>query len=387
MTRHVLLVLLDKSDPPTHSFVDGLLASRVPVGLGVRVRLMVSRQGDSAAASAPRRYGSATLLPVLRPRRGFGRAINLLAAYRHLRYQVRRETRRGSQVTLFVRNDPVLLLAAKLNAGRDVRLVFQSSFPHEIAANSRSKRIVARLLYRWLGDRVTAVAAVSPLGLQRLERLFPNAALGRWIPLLNDFDLQPSVSTGLEEGPLRFIYVGTHDSKRRLDVVLSAFCRALGEGLDLELLMVGGSGKEIERLSTPPPVENWIEHGRIRFLGHQPRSEIPALLASSDVGISAIPPLAIYQEASPTKLFEYFAAGLPVIATEGIPLQEHFLRESKAGILTSFDDVPLAEAVRRLVVQPAERRAMAQRAGAYGRTVLTYDQFLQPVAELIGSAP
>jgi glycosyltransferase involved in cell wall biosynthesis len=91
----------------------------------------------------------------------------------------------------------------------------------------------------------------------------------------------------------------------------------------------------------------------IVFVGAVPHDAMPACLAAADVGVApfdvtAHPPLAIDFFWSPLKIFEYMAAGLPVVAPD-IPRLRRLVTHEREGIL--YDDADagaLALALERL---------------------------------------
>ncbi|HEX3069779.1 MAG TPA: glycosyltransferase [Thermoanaerobaculia bacterium] len=74
--------------------------------------------------------------------------------------------------------------------------------------------------------------------------------------------------------------------------------------------------------------------------------EIPRYLRAADVALSLIRTSFARRSASPTKLAEYFAAGLPVIVTAGIGDVDAHVAECRGGVLLrSFDDAAYNEAL------------------------------------------
>ena len=107
----------------------------------------------------------------------------------------------------------------------------------------------------------------------------------------------------------------------------------------------------------------------IRCLGRIPHEKIAALLAACDCAVVSFPENADYARAmSPLKLFEYLAAGLPIIAPDFPNLRE-VLDESCALLVPLTDAAALAAAMTRLRTDAALRSRLAagaaERASAY----------------------
>jgi glycosyltransferase involved in cell wall biosynthesis len=110
----------------------------------------------------------------------------------------------------------------------------------------------------------------------------------------------------------------------------------------------------------------------VTFTGALPHAQVPALLASADIGVapfdvSAHPSLAHEFHWSPLKVFEYMASGLPVVAPR-IPRLTEIIEDGREGVLYDASDVDgLARALEQLADSPgrgelgmaARRRAVA----------------------------
>jgi glycosyltransferase involved in cell wall biosynthesis len=363
-----------------------MLAGVAAAEADLQVRLFVSKAENGSAAV--RRFGGAVCVPVLGPRRHVWRLLNFSLVLRYALYQVLRERRRGKWCVLFVRNDPAMLLAAAFARRFADRLVFQSSFPHEWYSGGSVKLALGRLLYRIAGRRVDAVTGVSPLGVKRAAQFCPRAQLGPHIPLLNDFSTPYAgmVDLSREGIGLRFIYIGAHSTGRRMGTVLAAVVMALRQGSLSRFFFVGAKETEIAELRALPDVSEWVGKGRISITGPVPRGEIPALLSRADVGMSLIPPIPVYVESSPTKLAEYLGAGLLVLATRGIPMQEEFVDRSGAGVLVDWDVTAMSRAIGQLeALSDEERKQRRLKALWFAKHELSYVKFLDSFRSLVGS--
>lgn len=107
----------------------------------------------------------------------------------------------------------------------------------------------------------------------------------------------------------------------------------------------------------------------VTLTGAVPHDQMPACLAAADIGVapfdvSAHPPLQLAFYWSPLKVFEYMAAGLPVVAPD-IPRLARILGPGQAGLLyDSNAPRALADTLARLADQGDERRRLGAAARA-----------------------
>jgi glycosyltransferase involved in cell wall biosynthesis len=94
-----------------------------------------------------------------------------------------------------------------------------------------------------------------------------------------------------------------------------------------------------------------------------PSDQIMRVLNRATIGISPNLRTPNQEKAIPTKLFEYMAAGLPIV-TSDLPNQTQILQQSEAGLLARPEDPQsFADAIRRLVLDPE----VARRFGGNGQ--------------------
>lgn len=93
------------------------------------------------------------------------------------------------------------------------------------------------------------------------------------------------------------------------------------------------------------------------------RPEIRDILATSFAGLCTLYPTSSHLMAEPIKMFEYMAAGIPVISSN-IPYYEQIIKQADCGICVDpTSPAQIAEAIRFLREHPDE----AQRMGRNGR--------------------
>ena len=205
------------------------------------------------------------------------------------------------------------------------------------------------------------------------------------MPLLNDFDFLNAESDRQCKHPFpSFIYVGSHSVQRQLETVLKGIVYAVEIGAKGQFVFVGASTQEEMRLSSLKGVGNLKSEGVIVFERPVAREMIPVKLFKADVGLSIIPPVPIYQEASPTKLAEYMGAGLAVIASRGISMQDKFVSESEGGLLVDWNVKSIADGILTLCTDSERLVAMQYNAMSYAENYLKYEYYLSEFLEILG---
>ncbi len=111
--------------------------------------------------------------------------------------------------------------------------------------------------------------------------------------------------------------------------------------------------------------------------------EVPGLLASMDAAVAPYPELSCFYF-SPLKVYEYMAAGLPVVASRVGQLAA-LIRPGDNGLLCApGDPVALADALTLLREKPALRRRLGDTARADVQRDHTWDAVARRVLGLAG---
>jgi glycosyltransferase involved in cell wall biosynthesis len=166
-------------------------------------------------------------------------------------------------------------------------------------------------------------------------------------------------SNGLN-GSFLVIYAGAHGLSNDLNVILQS-AYLLRDDPGIEFILVG-DGKEKVHLQSQA---NELKLENVRFLPPVPKDQMRNVLAAADACIAILKPLDLYKTTYPNKVFDYMAAGRPVIlAIEGVIRQ--VVEDPGAGIFVPpGDPEAMADAVRRLAQNPNRARAMGLSGRAY----------------------
>jgi glycosyltransferase involved in cell wall biosynthesis len=92
---------------------------------------------------------------------------------------------------------------------------------------------------------------------------------------------------------------------------------------------------------------------RIEFAGFVPHAEVRARISGAAVAVVPLPDnLMARYFTSPLKLFDYMAAGVPIVASDLPALQEVVTDGDSALLVPPDDPAALAQTIRRLLVNP-----------------------------------
>jgi glycosyltransferase involved in cell wall biosynthesis len=126
------------------------------------------------------------------------------------------------------------------------------------------------------------------------------------------------------------------------------------------LLWIGG-GSRFDRFRTAALSEVPGAQHEVLFLGNQPHESVPSLLACGDVGV------VLWHRAfcSPMKVFEYMAAGLPVIAPALAGISEIVRDGENGSLFPSGDYCRLAQLIVTAATNRADASSLADRGRQY----------------------
>lgn len=151
------------------------------------------------------------------------------------------------------------------------------------------------------------------------------------------------------------LYAGAHGLSNDLRVVLEA-ARDLCHHPEISFVLVG-DGKEKPALMAFAQQENLQN---VLFLPPVAKREMRDILSAADACVAILKPLEAYKTTYPNKVFDYMAAGRPVVlAIDGVIRQ--VVEEANAGIgVPPGDPKAMAEAILYLARNPDVARRMGR---------------------------
>lgn len=99
---------------------------------------------------------------------------------------------------------------------------------------------------------------------------------------------------------------------------------------------------------------------KVDFVGWLDREGVKKTLSDSVAGLVTLHPIINYLDALPVKMFEYMAAGLPVIASD-FPLWRQIIESNQCGLCVDpLDPKAIAQAIDYLITHPEEAEFMGK---------------------------
>lgn len=194
----------------------------------------------------------------------------------------------------------------------------------------------------------------------------------------NRFPLDLAPAWPRPAGTFTVGFVGTLKPWHGLATLAEAFA-LFHRANPMSSLLIVGDGPERERFQEDLAARGVREAAY--FTGSVAPEEVPGLLASMDVGVAPYP-LSQGFYFSPLKVYEYLAAGLPVVASSIGQLAD-LIEDGVSGLLCPPGDaVALAGALGRLSSDPAWRKRLGQAARATVLRRHTWDRVVQRIVGL-----
>jgi glycosyltransferase involved in cell wall biosynthesis len=256
-------------------------------------------------------------------------------------------------------HDPELLPWALLLQCCGIKVVYDAheDVPRQVRHNPGLPPLAQRLLppfvslAEWMAGRLLSGFVVAT---ETIFDRFPahKTVLVRNFPRLEE--LQPPAPTPMRDRPMEFTYVGAISEVRNIYAMIEAVTR-VNPSAQLRLAgMFAVEETELRARSMP----QW---SAVRFEGWRSREGVAAILADGRAGLVLLKPIQHEMVSLPIKLFEYMAAGLPVISSD-FPVWREIVDSANCGLLIDPLDLDaIVAAMQWILDNPDEAEAMGRR--------------------------
>ncbi len=241
-------------------------------------------------------------------------------------------------------HDPELLLHVNLLHKKGKKIIFDvhEDVPKQLLTKGYLNPKFSNLISKFYAGfekkksaKLSAIVCAEPEIAKRFKTINKNTVEVRNYPILGEF---PQINW--EKRQNNVCYVGGISGIRGIKEIVKAI-----EKVDAKLLLAGNFSPETlkDEVST---YEGW---SKVEFYGFVGRKEIAEILSISKIGLVLLHPIPKYLEAYPVKMFEYMAAGLPILASD-FDLYKEILDDAKCGITVNPLDVDeIAEAMTKML--------------------------------------
>jgi glycosyltransferase involved in cell wall biosynthesis len=263
---------------------------------------------------------------------------------------------------------------------RKIPLVLDVSghFPHldmVLRRHAVARMPVIRHLLAWWTrfqyGRAVATITANPISIPswfkgRLEVMEHGVATDKFTPNLRDSAEAARLKSRLGlDGKFVVFYAGAFLKWQGFDILHDTIADVCGGNKDVMFLLVG-HGEEFEPFKAKVALRRVSD--RVILPGSVSPDEVPLYAACADIGIALYQPLEgndKFYFASPLKIFEYMAAGLPVVTTNCPPLPDYVKDGVSGFVVKPYDTAALASAIFKL----AANRELAAEMGRRNREI------------------
>lgn len=271
---------------------------------------------------------------------------------------------RALDADIYHLHDPELLPAGLRLKRLGKKVVFDAheDLPLQLLGKPYLHPLAARLLARVLAayerhacSRFDGVIAATPSIADKFRAIHPNTVDVNNFPVPAEFDAALPWAGKARE----VCYVGSVSAQR-----------GIAELVDAAALMRCGAhitlAGEFSESALPGLLRSRPGWERVLRLGHVDRAGVRAVMGRAMAGLVTLHPAPNYLEALPVKMFEYMAAGIPVIASD-FPQWRAIVEACDCGVCVDpLDAAAIAAAIDRFVGDPA----LAERLGQNGRRAI-----------------
>lgn len=219
--------------------------------------------------------------------------------------------------------------------------------------------VVFEIMENFSAKFFDAIVTVTPLLAARFTKENNTTVEIRNYPISQD--IQPIINQPKKQ---QLCYAGLISRERGIFEMLKTSFRC-----EVELNLAGRFNSE----DLYNEVVNLTEWNNVNYLGYLDRNSIVNLYQSSQIGLAVLHSGPTFNDSLPIKLFEYMAAGLPVIASN-FPLWREIIDKHDCGICVDPKNLDeICEAIYFLLNNAEEAQKMGERGQNAIRQFYTWD--------------
>jgi len=256
-------------------------------------------------------------------------------------------------------HDPELLPYALKLKKRGKKVIFDSH--EEVPAQILDKAWIPVVLRKPISliyaayetyavKKIDAVITVTPHIVKKFEHRAQRVALVQNYPKTDEIVFH---GTPFDNRAPIVCYAGGISTARGEDTMINAMENINGK------LVLAGIREDTSKVQ-------YNENKKVCYIGKINRDEINDLYGKSVAGLVVLKPAHNYIKSLPIKMFEYMAAGLPVIASD-FPLWMQIIKANNCGICVNPNDT---RALERAIKKLLDDRELAQKMGENGRKIV-----------------
>ncbi len=229
---------------------------------------------------------------------------------------------------------------------------------------------------KFICSQINAVVTATPSIKERFNKFHDYTVNINNYPLLSEFppNLGQNEARALKREKIRSAcYIGTIARVRGAKEIVEAIGYTSGR------LLLAGSMSEKDLL---PNLEKILGWQKVDNKGLVERQEVAQILESAMVGLVTLHPAPNHIEALPIKMFEYLAAGLPIVASN-FPLWQTLLAKYEcARFVDPLNPKQIAEAIQWFFDHPKEAKEMGLRGRAAVETEFNWNSEEKKLIEM-----
>ncbi len=262
---------------------------------------------------------------------------------------------------LYHLHDPELIpIGIKLkNQGKKVIFDAHEDLPKQILAKPylnnitrKSLSFTAKKYEQWAAKKFDAIVTATPFIRDKFLKINPNTIDINNYPKLGELDTY-NIDWSSKKNTI--CYVGGLTKVRGIEEIVQALSQLKHQDTRLQ---IGGAFSEEAFEQLVKELPSW--QTQVDFLGWLNRTEVSNIMETSIAGLVTLHPIINYLDALPVKMFEYMAAGIPVIASD-FPLWISIIEKNQCGICVNpLNSQEISEAIDFIIENPEQAKLMGE---------------------------